>query len=316
MTTPKFDVLVVGELNLDLILNDLESFPEIGKEKLAHQMNLTLGSSSAIFASNLSALGSRVGFMGKIGEDRFGNIVLDSLHERGVDTTFIIRSPNDQTGLTVVLNTGNDRAMATYPGAMTTLSVHEISDEQLSSARHLHVSSVFLQPALKPGLVDLFQKAKRNGLTTSLDTQWDPAEQWEIDLEHLLPLTDIFLPNEQEFRYLTGSEELSEGLKRLPSAAGLIIVKQGEKGSSIIRENQITKVGPFPNNKVIDAIGAGDSFDAGFIFKYLQGGTPEACATFGNLMGALNTTAPGGTGAFINYRDIMKAVSDHFSYTE
>ncbi len=75
----EFDVIEVGELNVDLILNQIESFPEMGKEKLAHAMTLTLGSSSAIFASNLSSLGAKVSFIGKIGEDSFGDLILDSL---------------------------------------------------------------------------------------------------------------------------------------------------------------------------------------------------------------------------------------------
>lgn len=309
------DVLVVGELNLDLILNDLESFPEIGKEKLAHKMTLTLGSSSAIFASNLSALGARVGFLGKIGEDRFGTVVTESLENKRVGTDFIIISPEEQTGLTVVLNAGNDRAMVTYPGAMTTLGTNEISDEQILSARHLHVSSIFLQPALKPGLVKLFQRAHDLGLSTSLDTQWDPDEKWELDLDHLLPNVDVFLPNELEFRYLTGTSDLDKAIKKLPSNRGLVIVKQGEHGSSVIDGERKYKIEPYLNKKVADAIGAGDSFDAGYIFKYLQGKDPETCAAFGNLMGALNTTAPGGTGAFTDYEHIMKSAKEKFTYS-
>ncbi|MCK5371658.1 MAG: carbohydrate kinase family protein, partial [Cyclobacteriaceae bacterium] len=91
MEEKKYDVIVVGELNVDIILNNIDSFPEIGKEKLAGKMDTTLGSSSAIFASNLSSLGARVAFIGKIGQDQNGEIVLNSLQKKGVDASMIIR---------------------------------------------------------------------------------------------------------------------------------------------------------------------------------------------------------------------------------
>src|SRR5690606_3511616 len=98
----KLDVIVVGELNVDLILNQIESFPKIGKETIAKGMTLTLGSSSAIFASNLSSLGVRVGFIGKLGKDTFGDLVIEKLESAGVDTSRVMRSQSVQTGATIV----------------------------------------------------------------------------------------------------------------------------------------------------------------------------------------------------------------------
>ncbi|HID39003.1 MAG TPA: carbohydrate kinase family protein, partial [Calditrichaeota bacterium] len=126
MSKKEFDVLVVGELNIDLILNWIDGFPEMGKEKIADQMTLTLGSSSAIFASNLSALGAKVAFLGKIGNDRFGDLVIDSLKDKGVDTGFIIRDSKLATGATIVLNYAEDRAMVTHPGAMNHLTIDDV----------------------------------------------------------------------------------------------------------------------------------------------------------------------------------------------
>ena len=116
------DVLVVGELNVDIILNHIDGFPEVGKEILAKQMTVTLGSSSAIFASNLSSLGAKVAFLGKIGNDQFADLIETSLKKKGVETDFIIRSKEYQTGSTIVMNYDMDRANVTYPGAMDHLS--------------------------------------------------------------------------------------------------------------------------------------------------------------------------------------------------
>ena len=157
MTKKKFDVIVVGELNVDLILNSIDSFPEMGKEKIAKNMNLTLGSSSAIFASNLSSLGAQVGFIGKIGNDAFGNLVKDSLSAKKVNTDMLITSDKWNTGVTIVLNYEEDRAMVTYPGAMEHLTMNDISEEVISTAKHLHFSSYFLQPGIQKDITNFLK---------------------------------------------------------------------------------------------------------------------------------------------------------------
>ena len=173
----QFDVIVVGELNVDLILNQIASFPEIGKEILADKMDLVLGSSSAIFASNLSSLSANVSYIGKVGNDIFGDLILNSLKSKNVNTDLIIIDERLKTGATIVLNYDEDRAMLTHPGAMEHLTLQDIKSEDLQKAKHMHVSSLFLQPKIKENIIEIFQLAKENGLTTSLDTQWDPAEK-------------------------------------------------------------------------------------------------------------------------------------------
>ncbi len=308
----KFDVLVVGELNVDLILNKIDSFPEMGKEKLADEMTLTLGSSSAIFASNISSLGAKVSFVGKIGQDSFGDLVLDSLKKKNVNTDFIISDKKSKTGATIVLNYDEDRAMVTHPGAMEELTINDISSEYLSAAKHLHISSIFLQPKIKENVLDLLVKAKKAGLTTSLDPQWDPNEKWDIDLRKLLPFIDVFLPNETEVTHLTKEPDVEKALKLLAPFANLIVVKMGSKGSALLRNGNISLQPAFLNEEVADAIGAGDSFDAGFISKFVKGESAIECQRFGNLCGALNTTAAGGTGAFSDYEKMKKIAMEKF----
>ena len=310
-----FDVLVVGELNIDLILNKIEAYPSIGKEIIAGEMNFTMGSSAAIFACNLSTLGSKVAFMGKVGEDNFSEIILIDLKKKGVDISQILKTRTN-TGMSVILNYEEDRAIVTYPGAMKELKVSDVSDETLLIANHLHVSSLFLQKALKPDIVELFKRAKRIGLTTSLDPQWDPAELWDIDLPELLPYVDIFLPNESELLNLTGRESIDKALEEIKTYGNLILIKKGKNGSVLSYDGNKVNCKPFFNNAVVDAIGAGDSFNAGFVFKYLQGAPPETCQMFGNLIGAISTTKSGGTTAFTDYEGTMKIAKEKFNYEE
>lgn len=310
----KFDVLVVGELNVDLIFNRINPLPEVGKEVLAEQMTLSLGSSSAIFASNLSSLGSKVGFIGKIGKDHFGEFVLQSLNSKGVDTSLIKQNQALQTGATVILNFGEDRAMVTHPGAMSYLSIRDIQPEQLAQAHHLHFSSFFLQSGIQQEVQQLFKQAKSLGLSTSFDTQWDPSEKWDVKLSDILPFVDVFLPNETEFLHLTGKNDLTEAIDSVKAFSNSIVVKQGNKGSICWNKGKILYQESFLNREVVDSIGAGDSFNAGFIYKFIQNSDIEACQEYANLIGAVSTTAAGGTSAFADRTQISRIAKEKFGY--
>jgi len=311
----KFDVIVVGELNVDIILNRIDRFPEMGKEILAGSLDMTLGSSSAIFASNLSSLGSKVSFLGKIGKDGFASTVLNSLQSKGVDASYIIQSQTLNTGATVVLNFDQDRAMITYPGAMEDLKIEDINFDFITTARHLHFSSIFLQPGIRYDLPKLFKKAKSLGLTTSLDPQWDPAEKWEVNLEDLLPQLDVFMPNRAEFLLITSSKTLEEGIEKVRKFAPelTVIVKDGTNGAFGWNAAEYIYQPAFLNEKPADCIGAGDSFNAGFIFKFIQGSALKQCLETGALTGAVSTTKAGGTSAFGDIKSIRELALKHFS---
>jgi sugar/nucleoside kinase (ribokinase family) len=314
--TKVFDVIVVGELNVDLIFNQVESFPEVGKEKLAEEMTLTLGSSSAIFASNLSALGMKVSFIGKIGNDVFGRLCKEELEAKRVDTSMLMINNELKTGATVILNFGEDRANITHPGAMSYLALNDITAEMLSRAKHLHFSSYFLQPGFKTDLAALFKMARDAGMTTSLDVQWDPLEKWEFDYEKILPFVDVFLPNEQELLKLTGKPSIDTAIDLIKDVANVVIIKLGNRGSVSFHRGEKLIKPAFLNGEVVDAIGAGDSFNAGFIFKFIKDLPLRTCQEFGNLIGAISTTAAGGTSAFTDIKTTMKIAKEKFGYEE
>lgn len=311
-----FDVSVIGELNVDFILNQIDSFPVMGKEILSQQMNVTLGSSSAIFASNLSCLGARVAFIGKIGQDAFGDIVLATLRNSGVDTEAIARNENLKTGATVVLNFGEDRAMITHPGAMEDLTFDDIDWDTILRSRHLHISSYFIQKGIRKDVGRIFQRAKDAGLTTSFDPQWDPAEQWNMDLEGILPFVDVFMPNKKELLHLTRQATIEDAAAYVKDFANTIVGKLGNEGSVLLLNGEMAFQPAFLNEQVVDAIGAGDSFNAGFIYKFIHTYPLETCQEFGNMTGAYSTTASGGTGAFAGRANILQNIKDRFGYAE
>jgi sugar/nucleoside kinase (ribokinase family) len=293
-----FDALVIGELNVDILFNDIYGLPAVGREVIADRMSFTLGSSSAIFASNLRTLGTSVKFIGRVGNDYFGTYISSCLNNRGVDTSNIITDSESNTGVSMVLNYQEDRAMVTHPGAMTKLVFADIPDEALLESRHLHISSVFLQSGLMPDLLRLFKKAKEFGLTTSLDPQWDPAGKWDIDLAGLSQYVDIFLPNLVEINAITKTTDLDGAIDSIKQYDANIIIKNGKFGASLWDGKELAYQRAFLNSDVVDSIGAGDSFDAGFICKFLRHRPLQECLEFGALMGAVNTTRNGGTDAF------------------
>lgn len=314
-TENKTDVVVIGELNVDIILNDIESLPVIGKEIMAGSLSVTLGSSSAIFASNLSSLGVKVAFIGKTGDDNFAEEVFSSLKNKNVDTSRIIKSASLNTGATIVLNYGQNRANVTYPGAMNDLRLEDIDFEFLAQARHMHFANCFMQPGIRNDLTRLFSKAKELGLTTSLDTQWDPEEKWELPLKELLPYVDIFMPNRQEFLFLTGSSTLEEGIGRINDTSHLIVIKDGSEGAYAWNGNKLIHQKAFVNENVIDCVGAGDSFNAGFIKEFINNSPLEKCLVTGALAGAVNTTSAGGTTAFRNPESFRNIAREKFNYS-
>ena len=295
---PRFDVTIAGELNLDLILYGLpeQLLPE--RELLADRMMLTLGSSSAIVAHNLSALGSRVGFQSRIGDDPMGRIAMERLSESGVDVANVRVIPGEiTTGLTVILHHEHWRNIMTYAGTISELTWDDLDLDYLSDSRHFHFSSYFMQKALRPRVKELFRHLKSKGLTISLDTNDDPDDRWDGDLHEVLRNVDLFLPNEREACKAAGTDDLEEAIRKLSQSVPLLVVKLGRKGALAQKgANRITaasrEVTP------VDSVGAGDSFDAGFLREYLQGSDLETCLASGNLAGALSTTRAGGTEAF------------------
>ena len=312
----KFDIIALGELNVDLILNQIEGEPEIGKEKFAKQMTLTLGSSTAIFAANAAALGARVAFCGMIGNDSFGDLVETSLQAKGVDTRYLIRQDKYATGATICMSYDEDRANLTYQGAMDYMGLAEINPEVFTSTKHIHISSIYMQSAVKRDLMKILELCKENGVTVSLDSQWDPAEKWDLDYKQVLPLVTVFMPNETELKFLTRKPTLEEAIEEIRPFTNAAVIKCGSKGSILMRKGMPDrKQAALLNKNVVDCIGAGDSFNSGFLTRFAAGDPLDRCQEYGNMTGAVNTTAAGGTTAFTCREDVEKIGKERFGWS-
>ena len=307
-----FDILVAGEINPDLILTGdvLPEFEQV--EKLVDSAVLVIGSSSAIFACGAARLGLEVAFVGVCGDDVFGHFMLDEMRKRNVDVSNVIIRQDGQTGLSVILtrpfdDTQGDRAILTHPGLIPALRVSDIPDALLHQSRHLHVASYFLQTRLQPELPAFFRKVCELGLTTSLDTNYDPAEKW-IGFDELLSVTNVFLPNEKEALSLSGETNVGLAASKLGPKVEALAIKLGAVGTLGVQEGQTVQVPSIPV-KVVDTVGAGDSFDAGFIYGYLHGWNLKKTLQLACACGALSTQKAGGTEGQPGFDEAMKYVS-------
>lgn len=302
-----FDILVAGEINPDLILTG-DVLPEFGQvEKLVQSASLTVGSSSAIFACGAARLGLKVAFIGICGDDILGRFMLDQMRARGVDVSNVILREDEQTGLSVILNRGADRAILSHSGLMAALKASDVSDTLLQDARHLHVASYFLQTNLQPELPSLFQRARALGLTTSLDTNYDPSEKW-IGFDELLAVTNVFLPNEKEALSLSRESDVNAAGEKLGYQVETLTIKLGADGAMGVHRGEKVRVPSIPVN-VVDTVGAGDSFDAGFLYGYLNQWSLERSLRLACICGALSTQRAGGTEGQPTLDEAMKFLS-------
>ncbi|NCF67014.1 MAG: carbohydrate kinase [Chloroflexi bacterium] len=290
-----FDILVIGEINPDLILRGNDVVPAFGQaEKLVDEARLTIGSSSVIMACGAARLGLRVAFIGLVGDDEFGRFMLNAMEEKGLDTSACIVDEQLQTGMSVILSGPDDRAILTYPGSIPALHIEQIDETLLRQTGHLHVGSYFLLDKLRPDLPALFARARNEGLTTSVDTNWDPRGNWEV--AEMLAHCDVFLPNEAELRFIAGEDNFSAAHQKLAEQIPTLAVKLGAEGGMAREGEEIVTVPPVKVN-VVDTTGAGDSFDAGFLYGYLRKWPLEKSLKTAVACGSLSTRAAGGTTA-------------------
>ncbi|MCL5985655.1 MAG: carbohydrate kinase family protein [Actinobacteria bacterium] len=303
-------VHVIGELNPDLILSGLRKFPAPGEETLAKDLNLTLGSSSAIFAVALSRLGIKVEMASRVGADFFGDFTIKGLEENGVGTGKIIVDREIRTGITVSLSTPEDRSFVTFLGSISQLNINDIDISYFLNFKHLHISSYFLLKGLKKDIPYIFEIAKKCGLTTSLDTGFDPDNMWEMNLKKVLPNVDIFLPNNIEALRIQKKTGVEEAVKFLGNYCENVVVKLGEEGAVSYSKDGLISVGAF-KVKSIDTTGAGDNFNAGFIYGFLNGFGARKCLEIANACGAISTTKIGGTTASPGLKELKNFLKKH-----
>ena len=290
--------MVLGDCNPDVLVLGSDVVPAFGQqEKLVDGISLVIGGSAAITAVAAARLGLRVALVAAVGSDPAGTFMRDQLSAEGVDVRFVAVREDAPTGMTVALSRGGDRAILTALGAVASLTAADVPASLLAGARHVHASSWFLlQDCLGPGLAALFSAARSAGVTTSLDTNWDPSGRWgDVLLTAAIAQADVLLPNEAEALRLSGADDLDDAIGALLAAGPRrVVVKLGEQGA-ICADGTARQRVSMPPVPPVDTTGAGDCFNAGLIAGLLGGLSLAEATALGCAAGALSTGAPGGT---------------------
>jgi sugar/nucleoside kinase (ribokinase family) len=305
----KYDVLTILDTCADLVVDLGDVVPEFGqREQYVPSYALDMGGSSCIFACQCAKLGLKTAALGVVGDDILGKMVKDAIANSGVDISNIITENDVKTGLGLHLKrAGDDRSILTYSGSIGAVASRHVTDDLLKSARHLHIGSYYLLEKVRDALPGILRRAKGFGLTASLDTNWDPAEKWILP-DEILSCIDIILPNYNEALLLTGCADLETAIKKLADKVPVVAVKLGEEGALAESGGRRVKL-PAPKISVIDTIGAGDNFDAGFIYAYLGGLPLEKCLYAGIFCGSASAAKPGGIASQSALGDLLDYLS-------
>ena len=291
-----FDVIVAGEVYVDMIMSGFDFWPQPGREAFARDYRREIGGGVSVTACGLAKLGSRTAVLAVVGSDT-GDWIVDRLKHNAVDTSRLLFDAAEPTGFTVAASTPEDRAFLTYAGANRNFPaalMDAAKSREISVARHLHLG---FAPALDTAdaLLDSIWESR---CTVSLDVGWH--EDWLQDPRALalLEKVDLFFPNEVEAQAMTGEEDPAKMLAAF-AAAGVerVALKLGGRGAALLWQGDTYFATAHPATP-LDSTGAGDCFDAGFLHAWLAGEPPETCLRAANICGALSTEAYGGVSAF------------------
>jgi sugar/nucleoside kinase (ribokinase family) len=293
----EIDLVVIGDINPDLMLSAPNLRVEFGqRESLADSAELRLGGSAAITACAASRLGLSVAFCGLVGEDEYGRFCVEAMQEHGVDTAAVRSDRDVSTGLTVILQRDGDRAIVTHLGSIGTLRGEHLDLRVIGRARHVHVGSYFLLDGLRDELPGLFEKLRAAGATTSLDTNDDPRGIFDVDA--MLDHCDVLLPNEAEARRISGVASIGDAVALLARRVGTVAITTAS-GALARRLAEVVDVdAPLVEPAtIVDSIGAGDNFDAGFLYGFLHGWDLARSVHAGLDAATRSLVGRGGTGA-------------------
>ncbi|AGK98480.1 carbohydrate kinase family protein [Clostridium pasteurianum] len=298
----KYDVITIGDINPDLVFAGIEKLPGAGEEKQVDNMFLKLGGGAALCAAGLAKLGMNISFNSVVGNDLYGKFLISEMNKLNIDTSHINVLKENSTGITVALTNSKNRTFITYKGSNGKLDFNKINGNYLKQAKHVHLTGYCKET--HDSFIKIVKMAKENNLTASLDVGWDDTGEWDSRIFNIISLVDIFLPNETEALHYCRCSKVEDALDKLTYYGNLVVIKLGSSGSIAKVNNKLYRKQAYKVDTV-DTTGAGDSFNAGFIYSYLNNYGIEQCLSIANACGALSTTGFGGNTSFPNIEKVM-----------
>jgi sugar/nucleoside kinase (ribokinase family) len=286
-------ILSLGDAVVDLVAGGLETLPAWGQDREVSHITPHRGGAGLNVAVNLSALGNDATLVGGVGDDTWGAFLREGLTERGMDGQGMV-TLSAPTAVTMVLTGSQDRAFVSVYGATASFRATDLPSPLLQSATHIHLSGYWQSRALQPSLPALCAEWKAQGKTISLDVGYDATGQWESGIHDLLPLVDLFFPNEEEACGITRQADWRDALAELAKVIPWVAIKRGAAGATLRWGIMEINQSAYPA-KVVDTTGAGDAFNSGFLHGWLQGWSPQKVLQYGCAMGALCVGREGGS---------------------
>lgn len=297
MVEKKWDVFIYGDVNVDIVIPGVGKFPEPGQEDLTDTMDTYVGGGAALFTLGLGKLGLKPVFQGLIGEDCYGRFIREEFGKSNVDNSLLRFSDKNKTGISLSFTNEKDRSFLTYRGTNAEISLKSIDLNQVQQARHIHVTGYEGRKNHGEYLKLLTEIKAFKSVSVSFDVGWDASGEWFEGIYELFPLIDVLFMNETEAVHYGRKTEAREAVKDFAAYTCIAVAKLGKKGSLACRDGEFYEAVPY-KVKAVDTTGAGDSFNAGFIYGYLKGKSLTECLSIGNACGALSVTAYGGNTAF------------------
>ncbi|MCC6424464.1 MAG: carbohydrate kinase family protein [Phycisphaerales bacterium] len=293
----RLDVLCVADLCVDVILRGGDVRPRFGQvEQLIDDYTIELGGSATIFAAQFAKLGGSAGIIGTLGQDLFGRFAQERLANLGLDTRYVTIDPKVRTGAGFALAEPTDRAILTCLGGIDATGPETLTGELIGNCRHWHIASYFLLNRLRPSWVQWLSRLRAAGVTSSLDPNWCPDDNWK-SVRELIPLVDVFLANENEVRAITECDDWAKAGMTLSTGGPIVAIKRGANGATAFYRGQRWDSPvpvPVSPDRIVDTIGAGDCFDAGFIRAWKLGKPVDQCLELAIRCGQASLGAAGG----------------------
>jgi sugar/nucleoside kinase (ribokinase family) len=308
------DCLSAGILVVDHLTSPITHLPRAGELIMADELPLSIGGNAANVSMNLARLGVKVGAVGCVGRDAFGQFAIETLTGGGVDVRGVRVLDGVPTAATLIINVqGEDRRFIHAAGANAAMSADGIPRDLVRRCKVFYVGGYLLMPPLerRGTLVELFREARAAGARTVLDVVVPgPGDHWH-KFEEILSETDVFLPNSDEAELITGlADPLAQAERFRAAGVRTVVITRGEQGTLLVEENRRLHAGVYPT-QFVGGTGAGDAFDAGYIAGLLAGDDSLGCLRWGSALGASCVRSVSATGSVFDRDEALDFMQRH-----
>jgi len=283
-------VLCTGNMVLDILVRPVVEPADWAGTTLVESIAQSLGGNGANTSYTLGMLGIPVRLLSMAGADPFGEFVRATLRKAGVDTTGVRQSVASTSTTVVLVNGRGDRRFLHLLGAAAEIDFapDEFEQELRAGISHYHLATPFSLTRMRRRWPELLRRARAQGVSTSLDTQWDSLGRWMEDLAPCLPYVDVLFVNEDEAKMLAGSADPPRVAQALQErGAHTIVLKRGAQGCAVFTDDGAEHEMPGFPVPVVDTTGAGDCFAGGYLAALARGKSHAEAARFANAVGAL-----------------------------